>query len=188
MKAFDFDNTLYFGESSVDFALFMMKKNKKIILWLPRIFWGLLKYKLCLISREKIEDEINAFMKSVIKEKAETAKLVAEFWQKHQKNLNIELLKTVTEEDVIITAGPSFLIEAVKNKLGTSNLICSEFDAETGRVVYLNFGENKVKSFREKYAESLIDCFYTDSYNDKALMDISAKIFLVKRSRIKQIK
>ena len=66
--------------------------------------------------------------------------------------------------------------------------ICSEFDAETGRVVYLNFGENKVKSFREKYAESLIDCFYTDSYNDKALMDISAKVFLVKRSRIKQIK
>ena len=57
MKAFDFDNTLYFGESSVDFALFMMKKNKKIILWLPRIFWGLLKYKLCLISREKIEDD-----------------------------------------------------------------------------------------------------------------------------------
>ena len=37
MIVFDFDNTLYRGESSVDFALFMIRYNPRIILWLPKI-------------------------------------------------------------------------------------------------------------------------------------------------------
>ena len=46
MKVFDFDNTLYHGESAVDLAIFMIKNNKKIILYLPKIFINLIKYKL----------------------------------------------------------------------------------------------------------------------------------------------
>jgi len=35
MKAFDFDNTIYRGESSIDLAVYMIRNNKKIILYLP---------------------------------------------------------------------------------------------------------------------------------------------------------
>ena len=42
--------------------------------------------------------------------------------------------------------------------------------------------------FRERYPEGNIDTLYTDSYNDKPLMDISDNVFFVKGSTIKQIK
>ena len=71
MNAFDFDNTLYRGESSVDLAIFMIRNNKKIILWLPKIFINLLRYKLCLISRERIEELINSFMQNVLHDREE---------------------------------------------------------------------------------------------------------------------
>ena len=56
------------------------------------------------------------------------------------------------------------------------------------KVRYLNFGENKVKGFKAMYGEKRIDRFYTDSYNDKALMDISDKVFIVKKGRLRRVK
>ncbi len=188
MKVFDFDNTLYHGESAIDFVLYLMKKNKKIVLWVPRILFGLMQYKLCLISKEEIINQTNDFMKSVIKDKKEVEDTVAEFWQKYSKDLNLELIKQIEEEDAIITAGPSFLIEHINDRLGTSNLMCSDVDLEKREVLNLNFGENKVKCYKERYGEKPIDSFYTDSYNDKAMMDISNSVFLVKGKKIKKIK
>lgn len=188
MKAFDFDNTLYHGESSLDFALFMIKKNKKIILWLPRIFINLLTYKLCLIKTEQIVSLINAFMKSVIKKDYDVEALVDEFWKENKQKLNKNLVKKISKDDVIITAGPSFLINGIKKRLGTSNLICSVFDIDKRCVEYLNFGENKVKEYRKRYGDEKVDIFYTDSYNDKAMMEISKNVFLVGKNGIKRIK
>lgn len=188
MKVFDFDNTLYFGESAIDFVLFLIKKNKKILLWVPTIFFGLLKYKLCLISKERIEKITNDFMESVIKNRKDIEDKVDEFWHKYGKNLNIELINQIEKEDAIITAGPSFLIEKIKDCLKTANIICSNIDLETKKVISFNFGENKVKSFYEKYGDKSIESFYTDSFNDQAMMNISQKVFLVKRKKIKQIK
>ena len=100
------------------------------------------------------------------------------------------MLKRIGKNDLIITAGPSFLFEPIKHRLGTDNLICSEVDIDKGKLVYLNFSSNKVKRFREVYGERKISAFYTDSYNDQAMMDISDKVFLIKikRRKVKRIK
>ena len=61
MKAFDFDNTLYRGESTVDLLIYVIRKNKRIALWMPVIFWNLIKYKLCIISGERMEAIAGSF-------------------------------------------------------------------------------------------------------------------------------
>ena len=55
-------------------------------------------------------------------------------------------------------------------------------------VSFFNFGDNKVTRYRELYGDRPIDCFYTDSYNDRSMMDISDRVFIVKDGRIKSIK
>ena len=188
MNVFDFDNTLYRGESSVDLALFMIRGNRKIILWLPKIFWNLLRYKLCLIGRERIEELINSFMQSVLRNREEVLGITGEFWESHSHKLNKALISRIKNEDVIVSAGPSFLLEAISDRLGTQNLICSEVDFDRMCVARLNFGANKVRRFREVYGDTDIDSFYTDSYNDRALMEISDRVFIVKKGRIRRIK
>ncbi len=188
MKVFDFDNTLYHGESSIDFALFLIKNNKRIILWLPTIFWNLIKYKLCLVSRNKMERTINDFLKVIITDKSDLLRMAELFWSKHGKKLDHELISRIESDDVIITAGPEFLIEAIKAKLGTSHLLCSQIDYENKSIICLNFGDNKVRRYRGLYGRSNIDAFYTDSYNDKALMEISQRVFLVHKGKVRQVK
>lgn len=76
MKAFDFDNTIYRGESSIDLAVYMIRNNKKIILYLPMIFTNLVKYKLCMIGREEMETILNDFCQAVMEDKDEVPRII----------------------------------------------------------------------------------------------------------------
>ena len=188
MKAFDFDNTLYRGESSLDFSLYMIRTNKKILLYLPVIMANTVKYKLCLVDRDKLGETITKYMKIVIRSKNEILHLVEEFWKTHADRLDPKMLRRVGPDDLIITAGPSFLLDGIRDRLGTQNIISSEVDLDKKEITHFNFKENKVRRFRELYGDAGIESFYTDSYNDRAVMEISEKVFLVKNGKIKRIK
>ena len=69
MQAFDFDNTLYKGESTFDFALFVIKKNKRLIKHLPGILRALGAYKLCLWDEEKFLRELEKYTKVFLENK-----------------------------------------------------------------------------------------------------------------------
>lgn len=188
MNVFDFDNTLYCGESSVDFALFMIRSNRRIIFWLPKIFWNLLKYKLCLVKKDDMEAQIDRFLQSCLPELEVLHRLVRRFWKTHIHKLNAGILCKIKPEDAIVTAGPSFLLYPIQKQLGTSHLICSEVDLKRKKVLYLNFGERKAKRFREWYGQTEIDAFYTDSYYDSAVMALAKQVFLVKKGKVRRIR
>ena len=187
MKVFDFDNTLYRGESSLDFSLYMIRTHKKILLYLPVIMANAIKYKLCLVDRQKFGAEINKYMKLIIRDEREIRHLVRKFWQTHADRLDADMLKRISPDDLIITAGPDFLLDGIRKRLGTQNIISSEVDLDRIEILHFNFKDNKVSRFRELYGDAKIDAFYTDSYNDRALMEISDKVFLVKKGKIKRI-
>lgn len=188
MKVFDFDNTLYRGESAVDLAIYMIRNNRRVILYLPKIFYNLIKYKLCLVDKRKMVRAVDDFLKNVIRSREELFGAVEGFWAEYGRKLDRAMLKRIDSDDVIISAGPDFLLYGIKELLGTENIICSRIDSRRMRVKYLNFGDNKVRRYRSLYGDKPIDCFYTDSYNDKALMDISDRVYIVKKGRLKRVK
>ena len=187
MKAFDFDNTIYRGESSLDFSLYMIRTHKKILLYLPVIMANAIRYKLCLVDKEKLGAEINKYMKLIIRDKREIRRLVKTFWQTHADRLDTDMLRRIGPDDLIITAGPDFLLDGIRDQLGTQNIISSVVDLDRIEILHFNFKDNKVSRFRELYGNTRIDAFYTNSYNDRALMEISDKVFLVKKGKIKRI-
>ena len=119
MKAFDFDNTLYRGESSLDFSLYMIRTHKKILLYLPVIMANAISYKLCLVDKDKLGAEISKYMKLIIRDKHEIRHLVKTFWQTHAGRLDANMLRRVGPNDLIITAGPDFLLDGIRDRLGT---------------------------------------------------------------------
>lgn len=181
MKVFDFDNTIYRGESSVDFAFYMIRHNKRIVRYIPTILFSLAGYKLCLLKKEKLESIINDFFAGVLDGKTSPDIFVKEFWEKHSRKLNSEMLRLIEPEDIIISASPVFLFNGIRDRLNTENIVGTEVDFEQKKITWFNFGDNKVKRYRELYGNREIDAFYTDSYNDKDMMAISHEVFVVKR-------
>lgn len=187
IKVFDFDNTLYHGESSIDLAFYLILRNKRILLYVPSILINLAKYKMCLVDREKAEQEINDFLKVAVKDKYEAAEIVESFWAENSYRLDENMIKRIRKDDVIITAGPDMLIDGIKDKLGTDNIISSIIDPDKREMVYFNFGENKAKRYKEVYGDTPIESFYTDSFNDKPLMKLANKVYIVEKGRLKRM-
>ena len=93
-----------------------------------------------------------------------------------------------TDDDIIISACLDFVLAEICRRLGVKNFIASEVEYDTKKLKRFCYKENKVKMFRERYPDGEIDNLYTDSYNDKPLMEISKNVFFVKGSKITQIK
>ena len=183
MKVFDFDNTLYKGESGIDFSFYMIRHNKKIIRYVPMILYSLAGYNLCLMKKERLEAIINRFLAGVLDGRKSITEYVQEFWDSHADRLNKRMLSMVRPEDVIISASPAILFEGVRKLINTDNIIGTEIDLEKKNITWFNFGDNKVRRYKEMYGDRKIDVFFTDSYNDRAMMEISQKVYVVKNGK-----
>ena len=181
VKVFDFDNTIYRGESGLHFAFYMIKHNKKIIRYIPKILVAAVKYELCWLSKEKLESIINSIFAGVLDGTESPEELAAPFWEKRTDRLHQNILSLIEPEDVIISASPVFLLDCIREYLKTDHIIGTEMDVAAKKITWFNFGDNKVKRYTEQYGDRKIDAFYTDSYNDRAMMEIAEEVYIVKK-------
>lgn len=188
MNAYDFDDTIYDGESVIDFFFFVLKKDYRLLRYTPYIIVFLIKYKFNKISVEEITSAIDRLALPFFKNKHyDYEALVEDFWEKNIHKLKPEFLKKLKKDDLIITGSPNFLINHIKDKLNVGNIICTQFNLETKKLEFLCFGKNKVKIFKEIYKDTKINEFYTDSLADIPFMQISDKVYFVNKNEIKLI-
>ena len=65
INLYDFDNTIYEGDSSTDFFFYCLKKYPKIVKIIPKIFLSAIKYKLKIITKTEMKQVIFSFLKYV---------------------------------------------------------------------------------------------------------------------------
>ena len=181
MTVYDFDNTVYNGESCVDFFFFCLTKKFTLIKYLPIILYTAALYKLRLLKIEKLYDVTGNISFEFARNNIPLERIVDEFWAAHDKKIKPYFREKIQENDLIISASPRFLIEDIIKKRWKCDLICSEFDTETGTFEFVCYRENKVKAFEKKYPGAVITELYTDSLNDIYLMKVAQKSFLVQK-------
>ena len=187
MRVFDFDNTIYKGESIIDFYFFSIKKKPRVLKYAFAVIYHFLKYKLRLTTMKDMDRVAEKYASAYIGEFDNIPALVEEFWAKNFKK--IKPWYHVQPDDLLLTGSLNLIMNPLCEKLGVKNLICSDFDTEKMEVTHVNFGRNKKEIFREKYGEdAIIDEFYTDHSADKPMFDISKNVFIVKGNRIKKVK
>lgn len=187
MRVLDFDNTVYDGESIVDFYLFSLKYNFKVIKFMPIVIISLVKYKLNRITYDKLMEIAEKYATSYVNSFEDIPKMVSIFWDKNIKK--IKKWYKVREDDVLLTASFDIIMDELCRRLKIKRCICSEFDLATKETKYLNFGKNKKEIFLKQFGENtVIDEFYADHKADKPMFELSKKAFLVKGNKIKQVK
>lgn len=180
LNVFDFDNTIYDGDSSIDFYLFTLKKNPLLIRYLPIQLYGMLLYKLNIKSKEYFKEKYFSFLKGIDNINEE----VREFWNENLKKIKSNLINN-KKNIVVISASPEFLLEPICKKIGTERLIATKVDKSTGKFYSKNcYGKEKVERLNKEYEEYNIKEFYSDSKSDKYLAEISENSFLINKDRI----
>lgn len=181
MYVYDFDNTIYDGDSSLDFYKFCFKKNKKVIKYLPNQILYMLLYAVGKKSKEEFKEAYFSFLK----EFNDISVIVNEFWKKNKHKLKKFYLKRNHNNDVIISASPQFLLEPICNELKIKKLLATEVNQTNGQFQGPNcYGIQKVKRYRKEYKNTIINEFYTDSLSDLPMINISEKSYIVKKDKI----
>ena len=179
---YDFDGTIYDGDSGIDIFFFAIKKYPKILKRVPKILWYGLLLLLKIIKKEQFKSIVFTFIKDI----DNIDNFVDGFWQEHEKKLKLFWLKkTSHRRDIIISASCYFWLKYIKDKYKVHGLIATDIDLSTGEVLGNNcHGKEKVKLFYSEYPKGIVDKMYTDSINDLPLIEEAKEGYLVKKNKI----
>lgn len=190
MRVFDFDGTIYDGESLFDLYLFSVRYEPRALRFIAPVIRYAAKYKLGRASFEQMErgvcglcgDYLHLMSGSV-----DLERLVEAFWERNMKR--IKPWYEPRPDDVILTASFDLTVGEACRRIGVDRVIGSVIDQGTMSVEYLNFNVNKPKRLRELYGEDVVvDEFYTDSRFDQPMIDIAKRAYMVKGDKVTRVK
>ena len=182
MNVYDFDKTIYDGDSTVHFWLFCSRRHPGVFVrCLPRLVKGAVLYAFRRIPKEDWKERFFSFLNYLPSNET----MVSSFWEIHFAKIKKWYLDQKQDSDVIISASPVFLLEPVSKRLGVS-LIATEVDPRTGCFSGRNCsGGEKVMRFRQVYPDARIDEFYSDSKKDLPMAGLAAQAFFVRGNEIR---
>ena len=175
MNVYDFDKTVFMGESSSRFFLFCAKRHPKALLNLPKTgFYGLLS-ALRLCSLTKFKEAFHGYLRYV----PDASALAEEFWERHHAEIPRWLPPLLPKGGLVISASPEFLIAPMCRRLGLS-CMGTRMDVHTGHIQGQNCrGAEKPRRFREAYPDEPVEVFYSDSLADSPMAALSGEAWLV---------
>ena len=182
INLFDFDGTIYDGDSTVDFIKYIIKRNPLAIIWLHFMgFYGLL-YILRFINKTIMKQGFYKIFMFVKIDK----KFLDDFWNIHEKKIKKFYIDRNHKNDIIISASPEFLLRPICNKLGVMDLIGSVVNQNIGTYTGINCHDvEKVRRLNEKYSDYKVIESYSDSIkSDKPILKLAEKAYLVKKDDI----
>ena len=183
INVYDFDKTIYDGDSTIDFYLFCICKNPILVFLLPITILYFIIYKLKIIDKLKFKEKFFSFLKYI----KNIDNLVQLFWERNNKKIKPWFINDNSSNKIIISASPEFLLRYIINEINVIDIIGTKVNKHTGKFESKNcYGKEKVKRLNEKYSECLIEKFFSDSKSDKYLAQISKTSFLVKKDVVKR--
>lgn len=174
MDVYDFDGTIYRGDSTASFFKWCLARHPRIITTLPRTAVATFAcMKLHVINKTQFKSALYRFLPYIPSIEQE----LGLFWGVHEKRIGGPCHPQ--PGDLAISAGPDFLLRGVCERRGLQ-LIASQVDPYTGKVLGPNCSDSeKVVRFRELFPEAEITHFYSDSHNDDPLAEIAQEAFYI---------
>lgn len=182
MNVYDFDGTIYDGDSTADFILRCISQKPLIGFKVAKDSLSYVSYKASLCSKTDFKEKLYSYLSCFPR----IDELVEKFWDKNIKHVKSWYYKQKRDDDVIISASPEFLLKPVCERLGIKHLLASKVDTDTGMYLGINcFGAEKVRRFYEAFGtDACIEKFFSDSKSDEPLASIAESAYMVKGDNI----
>lgn len=176
MNVYDFDKTIYAGDSSIDFTLFCYRQYPNLFKYIIYQLKGIFLYAMRKIDKTEMKEMLFSYLQGI----DELSPTVDAFWKKNNKKIKIWYLEQRRGDDLIISASPDFLLKPICEQIKV-NYLATVVDGKSGKFLKSNcYGEEKVRRLREKYPHEKIQKAYSDSCSDQPLAEIAVTAYMVK--------
>jgi len=164
MNVYDFDKTIFDGDTEDRFFAFLFEKHGWVLdKWIYHIFEFMYKHNLC----DKTPCRETQYR--VLRKIDNLDELLEEYWDSHEKYLmNWYINGAKDPSDVIATGSPRFLMEPIARRLGVAGLVATEMDPKTGKITEGKFAiqQYKLENYLKQYKVEDMDNFYSDAFTD----------------------
>lgn len=176
MNVYDFDGTIYDGDSSVDFTLFCLRRRPRCLLRTPRMAASVLLRLLGRSDKTRMKEGLFSYLGLARIDRA----LLDEFWDSRIGRVKPFYLERRRGDDLVISASPEFLLAPACERLGIRPPIASRVDPASGRFDGPNCrGEEKVRRLRAELPFAEVGDFYSDSLADAPLAALAERAWMV---------
>lgn len=182
MNVYDFDGTIYDGDSTTDFLKYVYRKYPAILLPAAVSQTAAAALYLCKrISKEQMKERFFAFLAKM----EDVGAAVSDFWDINEGKIKEWYLKQQREDDVVISASPDFLLKEICDRKKIASLIATRMDSHTGKITGKNCrGSEKPRRFSEEFPNAVIENFYSDHPSDAYMARMADKAWIVKGNEI----
>lgn len=181
MNVYDFDQTIFYPDSSYCFVMYCLRHYPRAVLHaLPATCYMGAAHLMGKASTQKLKEKVFSFLPRL----DDVEGIVQEFWVQHEANVEPWYLEQKRDDDLIISASPEFLLRPIAEKLDFA-LLATPMDPYTGKIRGWNCHDvEKVRRFREAYPDAQVEAFYSDSLSDSPMAELARQAFLVKKGAL----
>ena len=187
IDVYDFDGTIYDGDSTADFVLFCLRRHPGMIAGLPRVALAALRLAVKNINLTKFKSVLFGEMSKrfSLEEEADA------FWQSMKTRAKLGPWFFDTPRDipiVIASASPEFELCHAAKILGVGTLIGTRCNMKTGELYGKNCkGAEKIERIREMLGEFEVRAMYTDDAKaDGPLLAIAKEKYIVTHGNVEK--
>jgi len=184
MNVYDFDKTIYDGDSTVNFYKYCIRKKPAVLKYLPKQVGAFFKYLFKIYDKTQMKEIFYLFLQGL----DDVDSLLISYWEENMAKIKDWYIESKRADDVIISASPEFLLEIPCRALNVK-MMASRVNKKTGEYDGVNcHGMEKVERFYAEFPDGVIDEFYSDSYSDTPLAEIAKQAYMVKKNKISEWK
>lgn len=188
IDVYDFDGTIYDGDSTVDFYFYCLRRKPSLLRHLPRLLLAGVQ-KLVIPSFDLTAFK-SVFFRFVCDIDAKT--FAAEFWAQEKTLQKIGFWFRMTPRDlplVIASASPEFMLAPIAEKLDVATLIGTRVDLMTGKIIGRNCkSSEKIERLHALYGDFSVRSMYTDDTKaDGPLLELADEKYLVTRGEVSRL-
>lgn len=182
MNVYDFDETIYHGDSTRDFVIYLMKKHPKLWCYWFDTLKAFYRWKRGYISKKAFKETLYRMFRGV----PDMQGAVESFWDEKLPLIKHYYLQRQRPDDLVVSASPAFLLQPCCERLGIRHLLASPVDIKSGRYDGPNcWGNEKVRRCHVAgYDLRDSEAFYSDSYADSPLAQWADHAYLVQGERL----
>lgn len=178
MNVYDFDKTIFRGDSTRRFLLYLLRRRPSLLRYVPG-FLG--NAALFLTGRREKQAFKERMFRAFFGHTPDLDGYLADFWAKEHTRVYSWYAKTRRDDDLVISASPEELVRPCCERLGIHRVMGSPVELATGRYTGANcHGEEKVRRFQAAFPGETVEDFYSDSHSDDPMARVAKRAFLVK--------
>ena len=187
IDVYDFDGTIYDGDSTADFVLFCLLRHPELIAGLPRLALAALR----LAAKKYNLTQFKTVLFGEMSKRFSLEKEAEAFWKSAKTRAKLGMWFFETPRDlpiVIASASPEFELKHAAKILGVEHLIGTQCDMVTGALTGKNCkGAQKIERIREVFGEYEVRAMYTDDAKaDGPLLAIAREKYIVTHGKVER--